>query len=110
MPKKKKTEKSSNDLNIVWGFFFYVNLCIGNGFLNFPFTFTYSGYLAAVPTLLAITVVSWASSNYILEVIARAQVMQGLPILAITKKKTKKKKKRKKKKKKEKKRRAIASV
>lgn len=60
--------------SIFLGFFFYVNLCIGNGFLSFPFTFVYSGYLAAVPTLVLLTMVSWASSNYILEVMARAQV------------------------------------
>jgi len=69
-----RSEKKSKSFNILWGFFFYINLCIGNGFLNFPFTFTYSGFLAAVPTLVLLTFVSWTSSNYVLEVTVRAQV------------------------------------
>ena len=56
------------------GFFFMVNLCLGTGFLGIPYSFFYSGYLAAVPTLLIIGFVSWLNSIWILEVMARAQV------------------------------------
>lgn len=51
-----------------------VNLCLGTGFLGIPYSFFYSGYLAAVPTLLIIGFVSWLNSIWILEVMARAQV------------------------------------
>lgn len=56
------------------GFFFMVNLCLGTGFLGIPFSFFYTGYLAAIPTLLVIGIVSWLNSLWLLEVMARAQV------------------------------------
>lgn len=61
-------------INIFLGFFFIVNFCLGTGFLGVPYAFFYSGYLAAVPTLLLVTVISWINANYLLEVMARAQV------------------------------------
>lgn len=61
-------------VNIFLGFFFVVNFCLGTGFLGIPYAFFYSGYLAAIPTLLLISVVSWINANYLLEVMARAQV------------------------------------
>ena len=61
-------------VHIFLGFFFVVNFCVGTGFLGVPFSFFYSGYLAAVPTLLLIFFISWLNGNYLLEVMARAQV------------------------------------
>lgn len=67
-------KKPPKTVNIFMGFFFMVNLCLGTGFLGIPYSFFYSGYLAAVPTLLIIGFVSWLNSIWILEVMARAQV------------------------------------
>lgn len=67
-PKKIKT------VNIFLGFFFVVNFCLGTGFLGVPYAFFYSGYLAAIPTLLLVSFISWINANYVLEVMARAQV------------------------------------
>ncbi len=61
-------------VNIFLGFFFVVNYCLGTGFLGIPYAFFYSGYFAAVPALLFISVVSWINANYLLEIMARAQV------------------------------------
>ena len=61
-------------VNIFLGFFFVVNFCLGTGFLGVPYSFFYSGYLAAIPTLLLICIISWINANYLLEVMARAQV------------------------------------
>lgn len=61
-------------MNIFLVFFYLVNNCVGTGFLGIPYAFFYSGYLAAVPTLLIIFVLTWIGANYILEVMARAQV------------------------------------
>lgn len=63
-------------MNIFMGFFFVVNFCLGTGFLGIPYSFFYSGYLAAVPTMLFIAVVGWANANYLLEAMARAQVQK----------------------------------
>ena len=68
---KKRGEKT---VHIFWGFFFLVNLCVGTGFLGLPYSFFYSGYILAIPTLLLVGIVSWISANYLLEVMARAQV------------------------------------
>ena len=61
-------------VNIFLGFFFLVNFCVGTGFLGVPYGFFYSGYLAAVPTLTLIAAIAWINANYLLEVMARAQV------------------------------------
>lgn len=69
--KKKREEKT---VNIFFGFFFVVNFCLGTGFLGIPYSFFYSGYLAAVPTLLFVSCMAWVNANYLIEVMARAQV------------------------------------
>ncbi len=61
-------------IHIFLGFFFIVNFCLGIGVLGIPYAFFYSGLLAAIPTLLVVSVVSWVNANYLLEVMARAQV------------------------------------
>lgn len=61
-------------VNIVQGYFFLVNLCIGTGFLGIPFSFFYSGYLVAIPTLLLIAFSAWVTTRWLLETMARAQV------------------------------------
>ena len=61
-------------VNIFFGFFLLSNYCLGTGFLAIPYAFFYAGYLAAVPTLLLVAFVSWVNGNYLLEVMARAQV------------------------------------
>ena len=67
-------EKGPKTVHIILGFFFVVNFCIGVGFLGIPYAFFYSGYLAAIPAFFFVTVVSWINANYLLEVMARAQV------------------------------------
>ena len=62
-------------INIFLGYFFMVNFCLGTGFLGVPYSFFYSGYLAAVPTLALAAFLTWLSSTWLLEVIARAQVV-----------------------------------
>ena len=61
-------------VNIFFGFFFVVNFCVGTGFLGVPYAFFYSGFFAAIPTLLVISFVSWTAALWELEVMARAQV------------------------------------
>ena len=61
-------------VNIVQGYFFLVNLCIGTGFLGIPYSFFYSGYLAAVPTLILTAFCIWVTARWLLEIMARAQV------------------------------------
>lgn len=75
--KKGRVRENKNEpktVNIFLGFFFTVNFCVGTGFLGIPYSFFYSGYLAAIPTLLFISVINWIFANYLLEVMARAQV------------------------------------
>ena len=64
-------------VNIFLGYFFMVNFCLGTGFLGVPYSFFYSGYLAAVPTLAVTAFVTWLTSTWLLEVMARAQVCLG---------------------------------
>ena len=61
-------------VNIFLGYFFMVNFCLGTGFLGVPYSFFYAGYLAAIPTLALAAFVTWLSSTWLLEVMARAQV------------------------------------
>ncbi len=61
-------------VHIGLGFFFIVNFCLGTGFLGIPYSFYYSGYVAAIPTLLVISFISWINATYIVECMARAQV------------------------------------
>lgn len=74
----KKKKKGPKTVNIVFGFFFVVNFCLGTGFLGIPYAFFYSGYLAAIPTFFFISVVNWINGNYLLEIMARAQVSVGI--------------------------------
>ena len=69
-----ETTGSHKTVNIFLGYFFMVNFCLGTGFLGVPFSFFYSGYLAAVPTLILAAFVTWLTSTWLLEVMARAQV------------------------------------
>ena len=61
-------------VNIFLGYFFMVNFCLGTGFLGVPYSFFYSGYLAAIPTITVAAFVTWLTSTWLLEVMARAQV------------------------------------
>ena len=70
----KKKSNEPKTINIFLGFFFIINFCLGTGFLGVPYSFYYSGYLAAIPTLLIISFVSWINATYLLECMARAQV------------------------------------
>ena len=69
--KKKSGPKT---ISILLGYFYVLNFGVGTGFLGIPYSFFYSGYLAAIPTLLLIAALTWINSNYLLEVMARAQV------------------------------------
>ena len=71
-------------VNIFMGYFFMVNLCLGVGFLGIPYSFFYSGYLAAVPFLVIVGFVSWLNSVWLLEVMARAQVRRPHAVNIIT--------------------------
>ena len=69
-----EAKSSHKTVNIFLGYFFMVNFCLGTGFLGVPYSFFYSGYLAAVPTLILAAFVTWLTSTWLLEVMARAQV------------------------------------
>lgn len=69
-----EAKSSHKTVNIFLGYFFMVNFCLGTGFLGVPFSFFYSGYLAAIPTLILAAFVTWLTSTWLLEVMARAQV------------------------------------
>ena len=66
--------KRPRTVNIFQGYFFMVNFCLGTGFLGVPYSFFYGGYIAAVPTLATAAFVTWLTSTWLLEVMARAQV------------------------------------
>jgi amino acid permease len=66
--------KEPKTVNIFQGYFFMVNFCLGTGFLGVPFSFFYGGYIAAIPTLATAAFVTWLTSTWLLEVMARAQV------------------------------------
>ena len=61
-------------VHILLGFFLVVNYYLGKGYLGIPYAFFYSGFLAAIPTTILIGLVNWVNANYLLEVMARAQV------------------------------------
>ena len=69
-------ERIAKPVNIFLGCFFLLNYFLGNGYLSYPYSFLYAGYLAAIPTLLLITFTSTITATWELEVMARAQVGQ----------------------------------
>lgn len=71
-----KIGRGDGTVNVFFGFFLIINYCLGTGFLGIPYAFFYGGYIAAIPTLLFITFLAWINANYILEIMARAQVSQ----------------------------------
>jgi len=73
--KKKRADGSqSKTVHILLAFFFLVNYSLGTGFLAHPYSFLHAGYLAAIPTLIVIVLVTWIHASWILESMARAQV------------------------------------
>ena len=68
------SDSDDKTVHIFLGYFFIVNYCLGTGFLGVPFSFFYSGYLAAIPTLIATAFFTWVTSLWLLEIMARAQV------------------------------------
>ena len=70
----KKNDRTPRTVHILLGYFFVLNYALATGFLGVPYTFFYSGFLAAIPTLLLAAFVTWLTSVWLLEVMARAQV------------------------------------
>jgi amino acid permease len=70
----KKKFDGMKTVNVFFGFFLIINYTLGTGFLGIPYAFFYAGFIAAIPTLLFITFISWLNANYLLEIMARAQV------------------------------------
>ncbi len=73
---KDKIQKpdAPKTFHIAIGFFYIINFIVGTGFLGIPYSFYYSGYLAAIPTMLFAMVACGVNANYLLECMARAQV------------------------------------
>ena len=71
---ESKPERRPKSVNILLGCFFLINYNLGNGFLTFPYSFYYAGYLAAIPTLLLIAFMCTIAAIWEVEVMARAQV------------------------------------
>ena len=69
-------------VHILLGYFFILNYCLGVGFLGIPYSFFYSGYLAAIPTMTLIAFLTWLTSVWLLEVMARAQVINANTMIA----------------------------
>ena len=61
-------------ISLFMSFFFVINYTLGTGFLGIPYSFFYSGFVIAVPTLFLIMLTTLINGNYILESMARAQV------------------------------------
>ena len=80
---REKSRKGHRTISIFLGYFFVLNYCVGTGFLGIPYSFFYSGYLAAIPTLLLIAALTWINSNYLLEIMARAQVRRLVLVLGL---------------------------
>ncbi len=74
LPWGKSKPDGPKTVHIVLGFFFILNYVVGTGFLGIPYSFYYSGYVAAIPTLLVIMLATGINANYLLECMARAQV------------------------------------
>ena len=70
-------EPRPRTMHIALGYFFILNYCLGTGFLGVPYSFFYSGYLAAIPTLALTGFLTWLTAAWLLEVMARAQVSRS---------------------------------
>ena len=70
-----RSDGEPKTVNIFLGYFFLVNYCIGTGFLGVPYSFFYSGYLAAIPTLIITAFSAWVTARWLIEIMSRAQVL-----------------------------------
>ena len=73
-----EAKRPHKTVNIFQGYFFMVNFCLGTGFLGVPYSFFYGGYIATIPTLAVTAFVTWLTSTWLLEVMARAQVSSAV--------------------------------
>ncbi len=73
---KRKRHGGPRTVNAFLGFFLFLNLCVGTGFLGVPYAFFYSGYVVAIPTLLLVAFVCWTAANWEIETMARAQAVE----------------------------------
>ena len=71
---RKQEIQDEKTVNIFVGFFFMVNFVLGTGFLGIPFGFFHGGLIAGVFTLGVISIMTWLTSLWELEAMARAQV------------------------------------
>ena len=72
--KVSQASKAPKTISIVIGFFFFINYIVGVGFLSIPAVFSKAGFLTAVLTLLAISLLAWTTITWLVEAMARAQV------------------------------------
>lgn len=68
------TADAPKTVSIIIGFFFFINCIVGVGFLGIPSVFQGAGLLTSVLTLVAISLFSWVTVTWLLEVMSRAQV------------------------------------
>lgn len=73
--------KGPRTVNIVFGYFIVINYMIGTGFLGMPYAFYHAGMLSSIVTLSVVTFLSLNTSNWMLEVMSRAQVSNSYCML-----------------------------
>ena len=61
-------------MHIAVGFFLFANYMLVTSFLGLPFAFFHGGVLAGILTLAVVAAASRITANWLLEVMARAQV------------------------------------
>ena len=71
---RSNATNAPHTISIFIGFFFFINYIVGVGFLGIPSVFKGAGFLTALLTLLAISLLAWITITWLLEVMSRAQV------------------------------------
>ena len=75
--KNKEAAAEPKTVNILVGFFWLLNCQLSTGFLGIPFSFVHAGLLAGLATFITVVFICWMTSNWLLEVLSRAQVKHG---------------------------------
>ena len=81
---RKQESQDEKTVNIVVGFSFIVNIILGTGFLGIPYSFFHGGLIAGACTLVVISIMTWLTALWEVEVMARAQVSRTIYVVQCT--------------------------
>ena len=73
--RSNESDDAPKTIPVYFVYFFVLNYTIGTGYLGIPFVFYHSGIITGALTLVVITVMCYVGAMWLIETMARAQVI-----------------------------------